>query len=120
MIQEFKDFINRGNLVDIAVGLVLASAFGKVIDVFMKGIVASFLGMILGKQSFADTTITIGKGVFLTGAFINEVLTFVLTAFVLFLVVKAYNRTRREAPPAAPTAQEQLLTEIRDALRAGR
>ncbi len=120
MLQEFKDFINRGNLVDIAVGLVLAVAFGKVIETFMQGIVAPFIGMIIGKPSFAGTTLTIGKGIFLTGAFINEVFTFVLTAFVLFLVVKAYNRFRKSAPPAEPSTQEKLLMEIRDSLRAGR
>lgn len=117
MIQEFKDFINRGNLVDIAVGLVLAVAFGQVINAFMEGIVAPFIGMIFGKPSFSQTTLKIGDGVFLTGAFINQVVTFILTAVVMFLLVKAYNKMRKDAPPAEPSAQEKLLIEIRDSLR---
>jgi large conductance mechanosensitive channel len=118
VIQEFKDFINKGNLVDIAVGLVLAVAFGAVINAFMEGIVAPFIGMIFGKPSFSQTTLKIGDGVFLTGRFLNEILTFVLTAIVMFLLVKAYNNFRKSAAPAEPSAQEKLLMEIRDSLRA--
>ena len=123
MLKEFKEFILKGNLVEIAVGLILALAFKGVIDAFTVGIINPIIGAIVGKPSF-DTTIGIGDGELLIGAFITEVISFVITGFVLFLIVKAYNKAvamskRGEIPEDATEPGEDviLLRQIRDSLQ---
>ena len=135
MLQEFKAFAMRGNVVDMAVGIVIGGAFGKIVSSLVSNIIMPPIGMITGgvdfknlqialKQQTVDAAgntvpaIAIGYGVF-----INTVIDFVIIAFAIFVVVKAMNfAKRKEAAPAAlpvPTKQEQLLSEIRDILRAG-
>lgn len=129
LISEFKSFAVRGNVVDLAVGLVVGSAFGKIVSSLVANIISPPLGLLVGGVDFSNLKVTLREAVGDTaavtldyGVFIQTVLDFVIIAFAIFLVVKAINSLKRkeaEAPsaPPAPSRQEVLLTEIRDALR---
>lgn len=132
-ISEFKDFAMRGNVVDMAVGIVIGGAFGKIVSSFVGDVLMPPIGLLLGSVDFSDLAITLqdataDKAAVLLkyGAFINTVIDFTIVAFAIFLVVKGMNslKKKEEAAPAAPPAppepskEEVLLTEIRDALRA--
>ncbi len=118
MLQEFKDFISKGNLVELAVAFVVAAAFGALITSFIDNIVMAIIGAIVGKPSFDALEFKIGKGVVRYGAFLTTLVNFLIIAFVVFLAVKAYNKFKKDAPPAAPSSTDALLMEIRDGLRA--
>ena len=121
MLKEFKEFINQGNVVDLAVAVVIGAAFGAVIKSFTDDVLMQIIAAIFGKPDFSNLTFKIGKGVIRYGAFLNAVIAFVIIAFALFMVVKALNTLNRKkkveeaAAPAGPTEVE-LLTEIRDQL----
>ena len=117
--EEFKAFINQGDVVMLAVGLVLALTFKLVIDEIVKGLVNPIIAAIFGKPDLANVGFTINNAFFSIGSIINALINFIATALVLFLIVKAYNAFKKkeaESGDAAPTEVE-LLTEIRDALR---
>ena len=124
LVKEFKDFIARGNLIEIAVGLVLALAFKAVVDSLVEHIIMPIVGMIFGEPSFETLTFTINDSVFFYGSFITQVVIFLLTGLALFLfVVKPFNawqarKAAGEEPeePAATPEDIALLREIRDAL----
>jgi large conductance mechanosensitive channel len=133
MIAEFKDFISRGNVIDLAVGVIIGASFGKIVTSLVEEVVMPPIGLLLGKVDFSrlkwvlspddPTTEAIEEVAIQYGAFINTLIQFAIVAFVIFLMVKSINRMRREkaaepAPPAAPTPTEALLVEIRDALKA--
>lgn len=125
MVKEFKDFITRGNLVDIAVGFVMGLAFAGVVTAFVSRIVNPLIGMIFSVSSL-DTWLTFGNIDEATGlpagsvgAFFGAFINFLIVAWVMFLVVKAYNRMKakeEEAAPAEPSEETQLLRQIRDSL----
>lgn len=117
MLQEFKDFVNKGSFLDIAVGFVMGVAFGAVISAFTDRIVNPLIGLIFSVEGL-DNLWTFAGGEGSVGAFIGAVINFLIVAFVLFLVVKAYNRMKaaEEEAPAAPAEDVVLLREIRDAL----
>ena len=125
IIKEFKDFILRGNVVDLAIAVVLGVAFGTVITAFIEQIILPIIAAIGGEPNFDSVAFHIGDGRIGIGTFITAVLNFViLAAVIFFIVVKPMNlllaRTKKEAappPPAAPTEDVLLLREIRDALR---
>jgi large conductance mechanosensitive channel len=129
MMSEFKDFAMRGNVVDMAVGIVMGGAFGKIVSSFVADVLMPPIGIMLGNVDFSDLAVTLqdaaegGSAVMLRyGQFLQTVVDFVIIAFAIFLVVKAMNtmKKKEEAAPAAPPApskEETLLTEIRDALR---
>jgi large conductance mechanosensitive channel len=119
MFREFKEFISKGNLVEIAVGLILALAFAGLVTSFTENLISPIIGAIFGQPNFDRLVIEIGDARLRYGAFLTTLLSFLIVAFVLFLMVKAYNRAfpKKEAP-GGPTEIE-LLTEIRDALRRG-
>lgn len=117
MIKEFKDFISNGSLVDIAVAFVLGAAFGSVISSFTEGIVTPLIGRIFSVDGLQDYLI---GGDIALGAFIAALLNFVVVGFVMFLVVKAYNRMQAPAAAEDPAADPEdvvLLREIRDSLK---
>jgi large conductance mechanosensitive channel len=123
MVKEFKEFIAKGNIVEIAVAFVLGVAFKTVIDSIAgtpenPGLIGGILGAIFGgdQPDFSARGITINDSFIPIGAFITSLFNFVLTALVLFFVVKAYNRFRRAQPDPSST-EVDLLTEIRDELR---
>jgi large conductance mechanosensitive channel len=132
MVSEFREFAMRGNVVDLAVGVVIGAAFGKIVTVLVERVLMPPIGLALGGVDFADwawelkaaTVDAAGKAVPAVtigfGEFVNALIQFAIVAFAIFLVVKAVNAARRPEPaPAAPGPSEEvkLLTEIRDALR---
>ena len=116
MLKEFKEFISKGNLVDLAVAVVLGLAFKTVVDSLVADVFTPIIAAIFGQPDFSSITIGIGDSQILIGNFLNAVISFVIVAFVLFLVIKAYNRAFPKEPTAEPTEIE-LLTQIRDELR---
>jgi large conductance mechanosensitive channel len=130
MAQEFKAFVMRGNVLDLAVGVVIGAAFGKIVSSFVGDLLMPPLGLLLGGVDMSHVGVTLKAAagdkpavVLGIGKFLQSIVDFLIIAFAIFLVVKAVNRMRREEPPPAPpapSATERLLTEIRDLLRAGR
>jgi large conductance mechanosensitive channel len=125
MLQEFKDFALRGNVVDMAVGVVIGAAFGKIVTSLTNDLLLPPIGMVTGGMDFSALAIPLAPAAdgapavaINYGAFINVVIDFAIIAFVIFLLVKAMNTMKRQAaaPPPGPTREEVLLTEIRDAL----
>lgn len=138
MLKEFKEFAMRGNVVDLAVGVVLGAAFGKIVDSLVKDVVMPPIGLALGKVDFSNLFVVLKDGVppgpyavveaaakagavtLNLGLFINTLISFVIIAFSIFMLLKPINRVRREqekpAAPAEPTEEVKLLREIRDAL----
>ena len=133
VLQEFREFISRGNVVDLAVGVIVGAAFGKIVTSLVEQVVMPPVGLILGRVDFSElkwvlspedpATEAIEEVAIQYGAFINTLIQFLIVAVVIFFMVKAINRLRREqaaAPdpaPAAPTPTEALLAEIRDELK---
>jgi large conductance mechanosensitive channel len=120
MLKEFRDFINRGNVIDLAVAVILGGAFTAIVNSVVNDILMPLIGIILGGVNFQEWVITVGSAQLLMGNFVAAVINFVLIALVLFLIVRQFNKIRKQEtpPPPGPTAEEQLLTEIRDLLRA--
>jgi len=128
MGQEFKDFAMRGNVVDMAVGVVIGGAFGKIVSSFTNDVLMPPIGLLTGGVDFSNLTVTLkeaaGETAAVTlnyGVFVNTILDFLIIAFAIFLVVRAMNSAKKKeeaAPDAPPPSKEEvLLTEIRDALR---
>ena len=117
MLKEFKEFISKGNLVEIAVGLILALAFAGLVGSFTENLINPIIGAIFGQPNFDSLVIDIGDAQLRYGAFLTTLLNFVIVAFVLFLVVKAYNRMAPKEEEVGGPTDIELLTEIRDALR---
>lgn len=132
MASEFKAFAMRGNVIDMAVGIVIGAAFGKIVSSFVADVLMPPLGILLGGVNFSDLAITLkeaGEGTEAVlinyGVFIQTVVDFTIIAFAIFLVVKAMNSVKKEeaavpADPPEPSKEEVLLTEIRDALRSAK
>ena len=121
-LGEFKTFIARGNVMDMAVGVIIGGAFSNITTSLINDIVMPVLGIFTSSVSFAELTVEVGPAVITYGNFIQAVLNFLIMAFVVFCLVKAINsfhKKKDEAPPPppAPSAEEQLLTEIRDLLK---
>ena len=136
MLKEFREFIERGNVIEFAVAFILGLAFNAIVKSLVNDMIMPVVGLITGGADFTNRFIVLGSGSFDTlaaaqeagvatlnyGVFINTVIEFIIIAFVLFMMVRTYNRFRRkqeEAPaePPAPPRQEVLLEEIRDAMR---
>jgi large conductance mechanosensitive channel len=140
MLSEFKEFAVKGNVVDMAVGIIIGAAFGGIINSLVNDVIMPPVGLLLGKVDFSNLFIDLsGKGftalseakkagapVMAYGAFLNTIINFAILAFVIFLVVQGVNRLKRQqaaapaAAPPAPPAEETLLREIRDLLARGR
>jgi large conductance mechanosensitive channel len=118
-IKEFKEFAMKGNIVDLAVAVVIGGAFGKIITAFTDAIISPLIALILGKGGMSEITLTAGKTIFPVGIFIQAVIDFILIALILFMVIKAMNSMKKNevAPPAEPSSTDKLLAEIRDALK---
>lgn len=118
-LSEFKAFAMRGNVVDLAVAVVMGAAFGKIVASLVDGIVMPFIGLLLGGINIADKSITIGHAVIRWGMFLQSIIDFTLIAFSIFLAIKAINtlQMKQEKIPPKPSPEEVLLTEIRDLLK---
>jgi large conductance mechanosensitive channel len=116
MVKEFKDFAMKGNIVDLAVAVIIGGAFGKIVDSLVGDVIMPILGKIMGDPNYF---ITLSAGGIPIGRFIQAVFNFLIIAFVLFLVIKAINSTKKkeEAAPAAPSEEIVLLRQIRDSLK---
>ncbi len=133
MLKEFKNFIMTGNVIDFAVAVIMAGALGAVIKGFVNNIAMPFIGYFAGGMDFAELHITMdgkeyatvaaakeaGAAVISYGAWINTIINLIIVGFVMFIIVKAYNKTKKpvEAPAPAGPSQEDLLGEIRDLLK---
>lgn len=120
MLKEFRDFINRGNVIDLAVAVILGAAFTAIVNSLVNDIIMPIIGVILGGIDFTSLAITVGDANITYGNFIQAIVNFLIVAFIIFLIVRSLNRMKKPAPPAAPpgpTKEEALLTEIRDLLR---
>jgi large conductance mechanosensitive channel len=137
MLKEFRDFAMRGNLVDMAVGIIMGTAFGGLVNSLVNDIIMPVVGTITGGMNFTNFFIILsrppgsqlltledakkaGAATLNFGLFINLIINFIIVAFVMFLLIKAMNKTRKQAPPAEPPApprSEVLLAEIRDLLK---
>lgn len=138
MLKEFKEFALKGNVLDMAVGVVIGAAFGKIVDSLVKDVIMPPIGLLMGGVDFTNMFAVLKQGTtagpYATveiaqkagavtwnyGVFINTIISFVIVAFAIFLLLKAYNKTKSEAPPAAPAPPPEdvlLLREIRDSLR---
>ncbi len=137
MFKEFKDFAVKGNVVDMAVGIIIGAAFGTIISALVDGVIMPPIGLLLGGVDFSNLFVLLKEGtvpgpyetltaaqeagavVMSWGALINTIISFLIVVFCVFLLVKAVNKAKKaeEEAPAAPGAEEVLLTEIRDLLR---
>ena len=131
LLTEFREFAARGNVVDLAVGVIIGASFGKIVTSLVDQVVMPPIGLLLGKVDFSKlewvlvpenpATEAVEKVAIQYGAFINTLIQFLIVAFVVFLAVKAINKMRREQPAepeaAGPTPTEALLAEIRDELK---
>ena len=134
MLKEFKEFAMKGNVVDMAIGVIIGGAFGKIVSSLVSDVMMPPLGLLMGKVDFSSLFInlsgtpqpsliaakTAGTPTINYGVFLQATFDFIILAFVIFLLVKQMNRFKKEAPPAppaGPTNEEKLLMEIRDALK---
>ena len=119
MLQEFKSFAMKGNVVDLAVGVIIGVAFGKIVTSLVEDVVMPLLGTVIGGVNFSTLAISVGSATLKYGKFLQSCLDFLIIAWVIFIAVQAINRLRREKPPApaATPRQEVLLEEIRDLLK---
>jgi large conductance mechanosensitive channel len=120
IVKEFREFAIKGNAVDLAVGVIIGAAFGKIVASLVGDVVMPFLGTLLGGLDFTGIAVQIGQAKILYGKFIQTCVDFIIIAWAIFLAVKVINRLKRKeeaAAPAAPPRQEQLLEEIRDLLK---
>ena len=135
IIKEFKEFAVKGNMIDMAVGIIIGAAFGKIVSSLVSDVIMPPLGVLIGGVDFSDLAIVLREAIVSTdptvareavvlsyGKFIQSILDFLIVAFAIFMGIKVINRLKREeaaAPeePAAPSAEQTLLTEIRDLLR---
>ena len=121
LVSEFKEFISKGNVLDLAVGVIIGAAFGKIVASLTDDIIMPIVGLVVGKPDFSAIMV----GPMKVGNFLNAILGFIILAFIIFMIVKGANSIKKKpvevvAVPAPPTTDQQLLMEIRDSLRAGR
>jgi large conductance mechanosensitive channel len=139
VLKEFKEFAMRGNVIDMAVGIIIGAAFGKIVTSLVNDVIMPPIGLLMGNMDFSDLFVNLsmdttypsvaaaeeaGAPIIKYGLFINNILDFVIVAFAIFLLIRAINRLKRKQeaapppPPPAPSTEQKLLTEIRDLLKA--
>ena len=126
LVQEFKEFIMKGNVMDLAVGVIIGGAFSDIVTSLVDDVLGPIIGMICGGIDFSGLAITVGSAQLMIGNFIQAIINFIIVAFVIFLIVKAFNKAREaavkkeaaeEEAPAGPTTEE-LLGQILEELKA--
>jgi large conductance mechanosensitive channel len=140
MLKEFKEFAMRGNVMDMAVGIIIGAAFGKIVTSLVNDVIMPPIGLLMGNVDFSNLFVNLTMGstfgsvaeaeaagapIIKYGIFINTILDFAIVAFAIFLVIRGLNKLRRKeaaapAPPPGPTPDQKLLAEIRDLLKQGR
>jgi large conductance mechanosensitive channel len=132
VLKEFRDFAMKGSVIDLAIGIIIGAAFGKIVSALVNNVIMPPIGLLLGRVDFSNLFLNLsnqpagsvkeaaekGVPVLAYGLFLNTVIEFLIIAFVLFLVIKQVNRFKKPDPsPAGPSAEEKLLAEIRDLLK---
>jgi large conductance mechanosensitive channel len=137
ILKEFRDFALKGNVIDLAVGVIIGAAFGKIVTALVNNLFMPVIGLLLGRVDFSNLFISLngqpvasvkeaadkGVPILAYGLFINSVIEFLIIAFILFVIIQQANRFKKPAElpaPPGPSAEEKLLTEIRDLMKAGR
>ncbi|MDR7246641.1 MULTISPECIES: large conductance mechanosensitive channel protein MscL [Priestia] len=124
MLKEFKEFALRGNVLDLAVGVIIGAAFGKIVTSLVNDIIMPLIGLLLAGINFKDLSFTVGDATVLYGSFIQTIVDFLIVAFSIFLFIRFFNRFKRkeeekvEEEVAVLSKEEEILTEIRDLLKA--
>ena len=106
MLKEFKEFVMRGNVLELAVAVIMGVAFGQIIASLVNDVLMPLIGLVLGGINFTDLSFTVGAAVVRWGAFVQSILNFLIIAFVIFMIVRAMNRMQKPAPVAAPISKE--------------
>ena len=106
MLKEFRAFVMRGNVLDLAVAVIIGGAFGKIIGSLVNDVLMPLIGLVLGGINFADKSLTVGAAIVKWGAFVQSIIDFLIIALVIFLIVKAANATKKAPPPADPISKE--------------
>jgi large conductance mechanosensitive channel len=122
ILSEFREFAVKGNVMDLAVGVIIGAAFGKIVGSLVEDVVMPLIGVLMGGLNFSDLAVKVGSATLKYGKFLQTCLDFLIVAWAIFLLVKLVNRLKREEPPApaappVPPKQEVLLEEIRDLLK---
>jgi len=109
MLKEFKAFVMRGNVLDLAVAVILGGAFGKIVGSLVNDILMPLIGLVMGGINFAELSFTVGEAVVMWGAFVQAIIDFLVIAFVIFMIIRTANKAKKEeapAPPAEPTTKD--------------
>ena len=120
MLKEFGDFIKKGNVLDLAVAVIIGGAFGAIVTSLVNDLIMPLIGIIMGGVNFTELALNVGSATLTYGNFIQAVVNFLVIAFVIFLLVRQVKKLEKPEAPAAPpepTAEEKLLAEIRDLLK---
>lgn len=122
MLREFRDFVKKGNVLDLAVAVIIGGAFGAIVSSLVADIIMPLIGIALGGIDFTSLSLDVGQANLTYGSFIQAIINFVIIAFVIFLVIRQVKKMEKPAQavptaPPQPSAEEKLLTEIRDLLR---
>ena len=119
IVREFREFAVKGNVMDLAVGVIIGAAFGKIVGSLVEDVIMPLIGVLMGGLNFSDLAMKVGSATLKYGKFLQTCLDFLIVAWVIFMLVKFVNRMKRDdaAPAAAPPRQEVLLEEIRDLLK---
>lgn len=106
MLKEFKEFVMRGNVLDMAVGVIIGGAFGKIVGSLVNDILMPLVGLLMGGVNFSELSVTVGSATIMWGLFLQTVVDFLIIAFVIFLIVKSANNMKKAPAPADPTTKE--------------
>ncbi|MFM8370723.1 MAG: large conductance mechanosensitive channel protein MscL [Chloroflexota bacterium] len=106
MLKEFREFVMRGNVLDLAVGVIIGAAFGKIVGSLVNDIFMPLVGLLMGGVNFSELSITVGSATIMWGLFLQSVVDFLIIAFVIFLIVKSANSMKKAPAPADPTTKE--------------
>lgn len=121
MLKEFREFLNRGNVIDLAVAVVIGTAFKAIVDSLVNDLIMPFIGLIMGGIDFTNLVFQVGEAMIAYGNFLQAVVNFLLISFALFFIVRAFNQMQKkqeaQQPEPTPSPEEILLTEIRDLLK---
>ena len=122
MLKEFKEFISKGNVIDLAIGVIIGVAFGGIVNSIVADFLMPLIGIVIGGIDFSGLTVKVGGAVLPYGKLIQSIINFIIIAFVLFMLVKLIHnfKAKKVEEPAPPTKDQELLTEIRDLLKTNR
>jgi large conductance mechanosensitive channel len=125
LIKEFKTFVSKGNVIDLAVGVIIGGAFGKIVASLVNDVIMPVIGIIIGGLNFSELSISVGEASIVYGAFIQSIIDFLIIALCIFFIIRLINRLKKKkeeeqpknSEPPVPSKEELLLTEIRDLLK---